>query len=310
MCPKGDSMTKEQLEDVKHYLLLNKQLSNCFGNYSRLYTVTTENIMGYLSKYDLKDKTVLTVGGSGDQRLNSYLLGAKEVTCFDINPLTELQLKLKDAAIKTFTLKEFMFFFGIDYNYLRDINEILDSKQFERLKEVLDEKTKNFFDCVINGLDMRPLDIYYNIEDYEVMKKVNKYFDKESYKKLQKLLKTKKVDFFESNISELPEKLDGKKFDFILLSNISDYIHKVYYDDSLRKYKRLIERLKQNLNDNGVIQVGYVYSRYDKGEDISDFHYKSERNPVFLPFEYKYDYVESIYNDGSYDTVISYKKTL
>lgn len=303
-------MTKEQLEDVKKYLLDKKQLSNYFGNYSRLYTVTTENILGILSKYDLKDKSVLTVGGSGDQRLNSYLLGAKSVTCFDINPLTELQLKLKDAAIKTFSLTEYMDFFGIEHDYIRDLNAVLDCKQFERLKPLLDEETFNFFDYVINGLDMKTLDIYYNVEEYDVMKKVNKYFDKDSYKKLQKLLKTKKIDFFESNITELPDKIEGKKFDCILLSNISDYIHQLYYQDSIKKYKRLIERLKLNLNDNGVIQVGYIYSRYDKGSDISEFHYKSERNPVFLPFDFKYDFVESIYNDGTYDTVITYKKVL
>lgn len=303
-------MTKEQLDDVKRYLMIYKQLGNVFGNYSRLYTVTTENIYGFLSKYDLRNKSVLTVAGSGDQRLNALLMGAKEVTCFDINPVSELQLKLKDAAIKTFSLEEFIPFFGIDYNYCRDLNAILDKKQFDRLRPILDEQTINFFDCVINGLEMSPLNIYYNIEEYEVMQKVNNYFDKKLYKKLQKILNTQEVDFFESDITELPDKLDGKKYDFILLSNISDYIHQIYYDDSLRKYKRLIERLKLNLNDNGIMQIGYVYSKYEKCDDVSDFHYKSERNPIFLPFEYNYEYVDSIYNDASNDIVITYKKTI
>ena len=109
-------MEKEKLIEVKNYLEKYKVLGNYFRNFSKMYIMTTENINGFLNKYDLKDKSVLTVAGSGDQRLNSYLLGAKDVTCFDINPLTELHLKLKDAVIKNLDYDKFLYFFDIYSN--------------------------------------------------------------------------------------------------------------------------------------------------------------------------------------------------
>ena len=58
-----------------------------FNDY--IYPFTTEMISGYFDKLDLKEKTVLTVGSSIDQGLNALLLGAKNVTVFDINPNIE-----------------------------------------------------------------------------------------------------------------------------------------------------------------------------------------------------------------------------
>ena len=89
-------MEKEYLYNLKRFLNNYSKLENDFGIHSKMYRATTENITGFLSNYDLKDKRVLTAAGSGDQRLNAYLMGAKDVTCFDINPLTELQLELKE----------------------------------------------------------------------------------------------------------------------------------------------------------------------------------------------------------------------
>ena len=104
-------MEKEYLEKLKSYFECTGRLSSTFGDYSKVYSMTTENIYSFLHNYDLKDKSVLTVGGSGDQRLNAYLLGARNVTCFDINPLVYEHLKLKDDAIRTLNFEKFLNFF-------------------------------------------------------------------------------------------------------------------------------------------------------------------------------------------------------
>ena len=154
-------------DDVKKYLENYKSLGNCFRNYSRLYSSTTENISGFLRRYDLKDKKVLTVAGSGDQRLNALLFGAKQVTCFDINPLSELQLKLKDAVIKKVELDDYLHFFGVQEDpYVRDY-ELLNNKVFNQVKDNLDENTFDFFNYVINqSIYTQPKDIYFNIVYY------------------------------------------------------------------------------------------------------------------------------------------------
>ena len=94
----------------------------------------------------------------------------------------------------------------------------------------------------------------------------------------------------------------------ILLSNISDYVHKIYKGNHMEKYKELIDELVDNLYDGGIIQIGYIYSKYDRGEDTSKFRFPESRNKVF-PFEkYPIEFVKSFYNNGTYDEVVTYKK--
>ena len=60
---------------------------SCFED--KVYPFTTEEISGYFKYLNLKDKSVLTVGSSGDQAFNAIYYGARKVTLFDINPTTE-----------------------------------------------------------------------------------------------------------------------------------------------------------------------------------------------------------------------------
>ena len=60
------------------------------NEFYKIYPFTTENLNAYLTKYDFTNKRVLTVGSSGDQILNTFLMGAKDITVFDINPFTSI----------------------------------------------------------------------------------------------------------------------------------------------------------------------------------------------------------------------------
>ena len=299
------NMTKEELKSLKEYLKNNDFINN-FGMYGRLYSMTTENIYGFLNKYDLKNKKVLAIAGSGDQRLNSYLLGAKKVTCFDINPLTELNIELKDRVIETLNFDEFLDFFGI-INGRYDRNSILDFRLFDKFSILLESDTYDFYNYVIQN--NKGKDIYFDGEDLSILKRINGYFNYDNYLRLRDIIKNKKIDFVHTDIYNLPNILNGEIFDVILLSNISDYIHQIYDGEDLRKFRDLIDRLKDNLNDDGIIQVGYVYSRYKKGEDVSCFHINKYRSKYFPIDEFNTDFVSSYYNDCTYDKVITYKKT-
>ena len=48
--------------------------------FNQIYPFATENISGYIDKFDLKDKSLLTVGSSGDQVINAILYGCKKIS--------------------------------------------------------------------------------------------------------------------------------------------------------------------------------------------------------------------------------------
>ena len=67
--------------------------------FQEVYPFTTESINGYFNKIDFNDKSVLTVGSSSDQAFNAILLGAKNITVYDINKNTSFFGKLKRQII-------------------------------------------------------------------------------------------------------------------------------------------------------------------------------------------------------------------
>ena len=87
-----------------------------YGKFFWIYPFTTENINGYIDLFDLKDKSLLTVGSSADQAIIANLKDCKDITILDINPLTKYYFNLKKAGILTLGYEEFCkFFCYIDY---------------------------------------------------------------------------------------------------------------------------------------------------------------------------------------------------
>ena len=78
--------------------------------FDKIYNFTTENIDGYIDKFDLKDKSLLTVGSSSDQVLNAFYCGCKDITLMDINPYIKEYFYLKKAAIITLDYEDFFKF--------------------------------------------------------------------------------------------------------------------------------------------------------------------------------------------------------
>lgn len=303
-------MTKEYLKELKNYLLKYGKLDPEFGPYSKMYSMTTENISGFLNNLDLKDKNVLTVAGSGDQRINAYMLGAKNVTCFDINPLTKLQLNLKDTTLKNVNYEKFINFFGIYSGKYGSYYKYLDKEIFKEIKNNLDEDTYNFFNYIINdNQNIGSHEIYQNFDNnLDLLQRMNNYLTKDSFDVAKIIMNKKKIDFIESDIKTLPNKLGNNKYDVILLSNISDYIHLMYENKPLSSYRDLIDSLIEHLNLYGTIQVGYIYSNYHKGNDTSNFKYKDQRIKYFPTNQFHTIQVDSYYNNDQKDKIITFQK--
>ena len=304
-------MTQAELKCLEFYLSHIGGLDDSFGNCSRIYSMTTENIWGYLKSFNLENKKVLTVAGSGDQRLNCLLAGAEDVVCFDINPITNLLIKLKDAAVVSLNFEEFINFFNIYTRKYGKHYSFMDKKLFEKIAPILDEDALDFFSFIVNeatNLDLRK--VFWKTDNkFEVLSQVNNYLNPDSYEELKDILKNKKVNFINSSINSLPDRLNDDNYDFILLSNISDYIHKCYGKDGFNDFKETIDSLNEKLNNDGIIQVGYIYSQYRNDSSLySKFRIDEERNKVFRPDLFYSISVDSYSDSDKKDKVIVYHK--
>lgn len=288
--------------------ILNKQrrLSIDFGEFSKIYMMTTENIKGFLENYSLEDKEVLTVAGSGDQMLNAYLMGAKNVTCFDINPLAFYQVNLKKAAVTTLNHNEYLMY------CFSEFSSCLNYTLFDKISKNLDEETLAFYNYLYSNYPEKDIynKIYYQVKPtWNSLKNVlnmNSYLTSTNYKKLSNILKDKEVSFIQSDITNLKTNLKDKQYDIMLLSNISDSIGKIYSKDALKNYKLLINSLSKNLNKEGIIQVGYIYSEYFDKVIFSD---REQREAIFNPDEFPSVLIDSYVSSFRDDEVITFQKT-
>jgi len=97
---------------------LNCAIEICEGKcpetiFDRVYSFATENVSDYLKYFDLKNKSLLTIGSSGDQVLNAYYNGARDITLIDINQFSKFYLYLKISAILSLSYEEFKLFFFV-----------------------------------------------------------------------------------------------------------------------------------------------------------------------------------------------------
>lgn len=204
-----------------------------------IYLFTTEDISGYFPVLDLKDKSVLTVGSSGDQAFNALLLGAGEVTLFDINPNTYEFIKLKKDFILKYPRKK-------AYGEIYKINQIHTSK---------------------------------DIFPYRNIKKMNLYFaNDENYEILKEKLRTQEIEVITGDIFNMSKSLKkGEKFDRIIFSNILQYINYYakmsgYEEKEMLFLRKSFEDWITHLEDNGIIQLLYIYSINGQYQEIINLY--------------------------------------
>ena len=80
--------------------------------YGRIFFKSNEYVSDILSNFDLKNKKVLTVLGSGDQAFHFLNRGAKSVDVFDIN-----RLSIYYYYLRIWLIKYMNEFYPNDFNY-------------------------------------------------------------------------------------------------------------------------------------------------------------------------------------------------
>ena len=268
--------------DKEFNLLIRRALGRAQGKlvtidadrFSWIYPFTTENINGCIDMFDLKNKSLLTVGSSGDQAINAILKDCEDITVLDINPFTKYYFNLKKAAIITLSYEEFFeFFCYIDYPKVFKYNyNTFNIESYNKLKELLkqlDTESFVFWDTLFkrcNQEEIRKRLFEYDEERLSVLKKMNLYLkDEDMFNKSKIKIKNINPKFIEGNIFKI--KLE-KDYDNIWLSNIGSYY-------SLEDNKLLIEKLIPNLNNNGKMLMCYLY------RTTKDTVYKDEWDPIY-----------------------------
>ena len=113
------------------------------GSFAGMYIYCTEMTGKYYPRINVKNKKILTISGSGDQIIDAYFYGAREVIGFDLNHLSLKITALKFATIKSLNYKEFLHFFGTSKD-----NTTLDYKLYQKCQSFLKKEAKSFFDAL------------------------------------------------------------------------------------------------------------------------------------------------------------------
>lgn len=205
-------------------------MKNIFG---KVYPFTTERISQYFPVLDLEDKSVLTVGSSGDQAFNALLCGANKVTIIDISPLTEGFVKLKRDLI-------------LDNSRRRLYHKVLDNKEFPLSGD------------------------YFSLND---LQKMNIYMSNDQdYDKLRERLSNTEIDFIEGDIFNIDDALEEKVYDRIIFSNILQYVDYYAYEYDYGDTESFIsDKFKEwikHLNKDGILQLAYLYSVTGQNKDL------------------------------------------
>ena len=301
---------------------LDKAIKKCnytlkyYHDFFRVYTFTTENISDYIKYFDLKNKSLLTVGSSGDQVLNAFCCGARDITLFDINEYALYYLYLKVCSILTLDYKEFQEFFFKRYNnkpgYSNEKMFLKDT--FDKIKSTLrlfNYEAYLFYDELFHLYS--PITIRENLfnddEDRNIIiKNFNIYLKNEkTYNELKKKLNSFTVKYINGDI--LKDNLKDK-YDNIFLSNISTVI-------GLEKFKELIKKMDNNLNNNGSMLLAYLWNiNFNEKSFNNDWHeiynmkntskvlsnYISEYHDIKSPRDIIFD------SDDKEDLVLIYRK--
>ena len=192
-----------------------------------VYPFTTEDISSYFEYLEFDQTSVLTVGSSGDQALNAILSGAKEVTLYDLNP---------------------------------DTQEFVESK----VDMLLNSSYQDFYSNIMNDNNFKYFDDKFPLES---LVKMNDYMSSEErYNELKDKLYNANLNYITGDIYDFSFVNDT--YDRIILSNATQKDYYLGYlnnpDDKHEQRKFFhdaFERWHSKLNQNGIIQLAYLYSK-------------------------------------------------
>lgn len=249
------------------------------SEYNQIYFFSNENIKGYIdAAAPKKDQRALSVLSSGDHAFNLIAKGVLNVDTFDLNKLTEYYaLGLKFALISKCNYNDFLDTYYNLFSLFTSTEQILSN--ISDLLPHMDEKYREYWQEIQNFYykDTKQCIKKYNLfqaiakEELDIFKarNYNEYLlNQKNYELFKANLMQTNITFTHANALEIPKKFNGQ-YDYILLSNILDYIYLNWgcgWD--INKLNNFIETLKPLIRENGIIFLHYCF-------DKSTFIYRS-----------------------------------
>ena len=290
-----------------------------------VYLFTNENIHGTLKTAgDLSGKKILTVGASGDQVFESYLMGAGDVHTFDINSNQKNVIELKNHMIRGLSYENFMdFFFSADnffnQNILAPISPFFSDDLRNFLKQCRERNMRTNFKyraAYTSEYNINRLQYISNKNNYDVVRDrlpeqiPFKHCDISTvYKAMQYCVQHYGSNYLNQKIkfTEMPAMYADftEKYDLILLSNIFSYLYPNSHDveDRLSYMHRniLAPLIANNTTENGRVYFHYIWDGHT-GAWVNFLNYYQTQH--VMPTEMVARTVDSAYKDCVYDVVL------
>ena len=262
----------------------------------KINSFTTINTTGYFRYLGLNNKSLLTNGKSSDEVFIGAFYGAKDITLMENNPYVLYYYYLKLAALQVLNCREFEWFF---YKYVfnkHPNNKMFSKRMFKRISPILKELNEdafNFFNELFDEFNHRIIrERLFNDAGYH--RKVQRAFDiflmnDKTYDRTKVAMRDVDLNFQEGDI--LTDKITDK-YDVINLSSLctTNPLHKM-----INLYKRLDEN---NLNDDGLIILGYLWNNNMYTEDYSNVWKNIYQDPDSNRFINKY--LSDVYHINGY----------
>ncbi len=282
-----------QLKQIEN--LIKRRQSEC--SFNTLYSFTTENIDGYIDLFDLKNKSLLTLGSSSDQAINAGLVGCKNVTIFDICPLTKFYYFLKLASLLSLERKIFLCFLcKTNYEKNTSSNPNLYKNQiFNKIKgtlKSLDYESYVIWDYLFSKYESKEINRLFRIDvnQMDSIIRCNRYLvDDNMYKLARKKMPDVDIKFIEGDVL-FPN--INEKYDNVWLSNVGKYLTE-------KDIIIMIEKMASLLKQNGRMLINYFYS--------TDIPYKCES--ALNSYDYKKVIISGEPLNIGDNSILVYKKT-
>ena len=251
---------KEYTEDlIKKVIEAMKKKYN-EDSFFQIYSFSNENIKGYLKHFDVKGKSIYTVGSSFDLPIVLSANGCLDIRVVDICPLTSAFKNLKLSALYSLDRNEFLAFFTRYITsskflvYGKDNRDLLSRDIFEKLKDTLhslDYDSYQIWDEVTcydynDRLKLFRSDI---LPTYYIVNNIPYLRCNEEYERAREAIKKSSIEINNADIKGFA--FDNS--DAIFLSNLRQYIGEA-------DWLRLLKNAKRSLNPGGKIMADYQWN--------------------------------------------------
>ena len=242
--------------------------------YQRLSLFSSENINGMLRRNSWANKHVLLADASEDHVFNMLVAGVDDIDIYDTNPLKKFMFYFKAAAFRTLTREELIkFLFKPRFGF----KQRFDEKTFEKiLGNIQDEDAKELWTSLFKmyGGSLYSSNLFFRLSNpAKNYIACNSYLkDDKSYALLQKRLETFKYKCSNQDILKKTSTLPRKKYDYIYLSTRLERIKCKTKEQSAKRIKAILNRLKNHLNEDGVLGF-YLFYFEDSSLNFADNGY-------------------------------------